>query len=162
MKSGKGWAFLAVVLLLAATAAASAQEASPKVRLLLVDETKTLENSMRVQVLASLAKKTGQFELSARFADVVSSFDHPLAGKRPDAAYDVVVVFPKGLDDGTVNQVWILTRPIDRDMRPEVKTALAILHGLGQKVFPGVPFADVTQDLIPGYFAALLIQEGWL
>ncbi len=162
MKPGKRWVFLAVVLLLAASVAAAAEEVPQTVRLLLVDETKTLENSMRVQVLASLAKKTGQFALSARIADVASSFDHPLAGQRPDTAYDIVMVFPKGLDDDTVNQVWIVTRPIDRNMRSQVKTALTILHGLGQKVFPGISFADVTQDLIPGYFAALLIQEGWL
>jgi len=156
------WVFLAVVLFLTASVAATAEDVPPRVRLLLVDETKTLENSMRVQVLASVAKKTGQFELSATIVDVVSSFDHPLTGQRPHTAYDVIVVLPKGLDDDTLNQVWILTRPIDRDMRPEVKTAIAILHGLGQKVFPGISFTDVTQDLIPGYFAALLIREGWL
>jgi len=149
---------LAVVLVLSGVAV----HAAGRVGVLLVDETKTLENSMRVQVLASLAKRTGAFDFSARVSDVATSFDHPLAGVKPTASYDVVLIVPRGLDDGRLAQIWILSRPIDRDMPATVRAGLRLLAALAEQVFPGVDAVNVDEDLIPAYLAALLAMEGWL
>lgn len=79
--------------------------------LLIVDETQTFSSSIRLQVLASLLNRTGLFELTAKFVRVENSFDDPLQGEEPDRRYDVILIIPKGIDDGTVRQLWVVTRP---------------------------------------------------
>ena len=131
-------------------------------KLLIVDETRTFSSSMRVEVLARALIRTELFDLSAKIIDVSSSFDDPLQGEEPDQQYDVILIVPRGIDDGTVKQIWIATRPfpeLDEGLRGAVGTIKEIADG----IFRGAAEAvDVTDDLIPGYFATLFIKEGWL
>ena len=138
------------------------QDQGERFALLIVDETKTFSSSIRVQVLASLLNKSGQFELSARFVDVPSSFADPLQGLEPDRRYDLILIIPRGIDDGTVRQLWVVSRPF-HEISEGLREAIALLKQLAGRVFTGAAEAvDVTDDLIPGYFATLFIREGWL
>lgn len=140
----------------------TAEEHGERFALLIVDETKTFSSSIRVQVLASLLNKSGQFELSARFVDVPSSFADPLQGLEPDRRYDLILIIPRGIDDGTVRQLWVVSRPF-HEISEGLREAIALLKQLAGRVFTGAAEAvDVTDDLIPGYFATLFIREGWL
>jgi len=131
-------------------------------RLLIVDETQTFGSTIRLQVLARLVNKTGWFELTAKFVRVESSFDDPLRGEEPDRRYDVILILPKGIDDGTVRQLWVVTRPWI-ELPESLRAAVEQLKALADGVFQGAATAvDVTDDLIPAYFAALFLKEGWL
>lgn len=138
------------------------QAEAEKFALLIVDETKTFSSSIRVQVLASLLKKTGQFELFAKFVEVSSSFDDPLQGLEPDRRYDLILIIPRGIDDNTVRQLWVVSRPFP-EISEGLRRAIGLLKQLAGRVFTGAAEAvDVTDDLIPGYFATIFIREGWL
>ena len=138
------------------------QDQGERFALLIVDETKTFSSSIRVQVLASLLNKSGKFALSARFVDVPSSFADPLRGLEPDRRYDLILIIPRGIDDGTVRQLWIASRPFP-EISEGLRGAIALLKQLAGRVFIGAAEAvDVTDDLIPGYFATIFIREGWL
>ena len=134
-----------------------------QVRLLIVDETQTFTASMRVGVAANILKKTGLFTIAADMVTVASSYADPLAAKTPPAQpYDVVIIFPRGLDDGSVHQIWVITRNLAA-LPPAVTTAVTMLETVINKVFTGVGAAtDVNADLFPGLFSALYVKEGWL
>ncbi|MFQ6034151.1 MAG: hypothetical protein ACE5KR_04745 [Candidatus Bipolaricaulia bacterium] len=146
----------------AVIAALGQEEGAQKFNLLIVDETRTFGSSIRVEVLARVLLKTGLFELSAKIVEVPSSFADPLQGLEPDKRYDLILVVPQGIDDGTVKQIWVATRPfpeLDEELRGAVGTVKEIANG----IFRGAATAvGVTDDLIPGYFAAIFIREGWL
>ncbi len=138
------------------------QEQPPRFDLLIVDETRTFNSSIRVEVLARAVKGTGLFELSARIVQVDSSFAHPLQGLEPDRRYDVILVVPRGIDEQTVRQLWIATRPLT-EVSPGLRQAVGLLQEIANKVFQGAAEAvDVAEDLIPGFFATIFIREGWL
>jgi hypothetical protein len=131
-------------------------------RLLIVDETQTFGSSIRLQVLASLLNRTGLFELTAKFVQVESSFDDPLQGEEPDRRYDAILIIPKGVDDGTVRQLWVVTRAWT-ELPEALRSAIGQLKAMANEVFQGTATAvDVTEDLIPAYFATLFTREGWL
>jgi len=161
--SKKVWIFIPMVMLLLGWGALSGLSQEPfKFKLLVVDETKTFASSIRVELLARAIKRTGLFELSAKIVDVGSSFANPLQGEKPDKRYEIIIIVPRGIDDGTVRQVWISTRPfteISEELRSAVTVIKEIANGISQGMAKAV---DVTEDLIPGYFATLFIKEGWL
>ena len=139
-----------------------AEGTSPPFQLLIVDETQTFGSTIRLQVLASLLNKTKGFELTAKFVRVESSFDDPLQGEEPEQRYDIVLIIPKGVDDGTMRQLWLATRPWV-ELPEELRSAAEQLKVIANEVFQGAATAvDVTEDLIPAYFAALFMREGWL
>jgi hypothetical protein len=141
---------------------ARAQEGGPPFKLLIVDETRTFANSMRVEVLARALKRTGLFALSARIVEVESSFADPLQGLEPDRRYDLILILPRGLDDRTVRQIWLVTRPFP-EIPQELRGAVAMVKPITNKIFTGIAEAvDVTEDAIPGIFATIFIREGWL
>ena len=131
-------------------------------RLLLVDETKTFASTMRVGVLAGILRKTGMVDLSVELVDVESSYGDPLAGLVPaEEPYDIILVIPKGIDDGSVAQIWLVTRFFEA-ASPEA-VGLAALSGIIDQIFQGIATAiDVSEDLWPGGYAALYLQQGWL
>jgi len=158
--------FLVSIMLLligGAVIAVLGQEEGPqKFNLLIVDETRTFGSSIRVEVFARAIKRTELFDLSAKIIDVSSSYDDPLQGEEPDKRYDVVLIVPTGIDDGTVKQIWIATRPFP-EISEELRGAVGTIKEMANGIFRGAAKAvDVTDDLIPGYFATLFIKEGWL
>ncbi len=139
-----------------------AEGTSPPFQLLIVDETQTFGSTIRLQVLASLLNKTKGFELTAKFVRVESSFDDPLQGEEPEQRYDIVLIIPKGVDDGTMRQLWLATRPWV-ELPEGLRSAVEQLKAIANEVFRGAAVAvDGTEDLIPAYFAALFMREGWL
>ena len=131
-------------------------------RLLLVDETKTFASTMRVGVLAGILRKTGMVDLSVELVDVESSYGDPLAGlATAEEAYDIILIIPKGIDDGSVKQIWLVTRFFE-EASPEY-TGLLALSGIIDQIFQGLATAiDVSEDLWPAGYAALYLQQGWL
>ncbi len=130
--------------------------------MLLIDETKTFASTMRVGALAGILRKAGMVDLSVELVEVTSSYENPLSGiALPDDPYDIILVIPKGIDDGSVAQIWLVT-PYFEERSPEYAHLLA-LSGLIDRVFDGIATAtDVSEDLFPGFFAALYFQQGWL
>jgi hypothetical protein len=131
-------------------------------RMLLVDETKTFASTMRVGALAGILRKTGMVDLSVELVDVESSYGNPLVGlATAEEPYDIILIIPRGIDDGSVEQIWLVTRFFEEGS-PEYVHLLA-LSGLIDQVFQGLATAiDVSEDLWPGGYAALYLQQGWL
>jgi len=157
---------LALLALLMSLSAFSQSEASVEpVRLLVVDQTKTFLSTMRIGGLVGALKGTGLFEVGVEFADAVSDWDDPLAGKSPAAdlePYDIVLVIPRGIDDGSADWVWIMIAPAA--MAPaQVAMGLEILEGMLALVFEGaVDSMNSADDLFVGFLHSLYIAEGWM
>ena len=131
-------------------------------RLLLVDETKTFASTMRVGALAGILRKTGMVDVTVRLVDIESSYGDPLAGlATAEEPYDIILIVPKGIDDGSVVQIWLVTRFFEEGSPEDV--SLAALSGIIDQIFQGLATAiDVSEDLWPAGYAALYLQQGWL
>lgn len=155
---------LGIVLLIGLSVSGSSkQEVTLKFSLLIVDETKTFTSSMRVGITANILKKLGLFAITADMVDVSSSYVDPLAGKTPPSQpYDIVVIFPRGIDNGSVDQIWVITRDLST-LSPHAVAAVTMLETVVNKMFTGVGTpTDVNADLFPGLLSALYVKEGWL
>lgn len=167
MTSKKVLVLVTVGLLLFVGIAAAGQQApkpqGEKVRLLLVDETKTFSSTMRVGILAGILKKNPLFAVDVKMVEVESSYVDPLAGSEPEAqTYDIILIVPRGIDNGSVHQIWIVTRGFS-ELSPPVTGAIEALEGIVGKMFAKVAVpTDVNDDLFPGFLSALYVNEGWL
>ena len=113
------------------------QEAPPLVRVLVVDETKTFNSTMRVAGLVGALRSVGLFDVGVALADVTSSYDDPLADRTPEEgedAYDLIVVLPRGLDDGSIGQIWVVSAGLST-LSPGVSTAVGVATGVIDQVF---------------------------
>jgi len=128
----------------------AASEGAP-LRLLLVDETKTFLSTMRVGALVGALKRTG-------------TFDDPLSEQDPPAdtaLFDVILILPRGLDDGSIVQIWLLSE-VREQAKPGVWPAVETLSFVVDQVFEGVGGAvDVTEDLWPGFLWLAYSIKGW-
>jgi hypothetical protein len=167
MTSKKVIVLVTVVVLLFVGIAGVAQQApgpqGEKVRLLIVDETKTFSSTMRVGVLAGILKKNELFEVDVKMVEVDSSYVDPLVASKPPAQpYDIILIVPRGIDNGSVDQIWIVTRGF-AELSPPATGAIDALEGIINKLFAEVAVpTDVNADLFPGFFSALYVEEGWL
>jgi len=156
----------ALVLLFAPTTQVLGQQetqsAAMKLRVLLVDETKTFLSTMRVGALAGVLKGTGMVDVDVKMVDVDSSYADPLgAFSVPELPYDLILIVPAGIDDATVAQIWLVTRYFDKTT-PQY-AILAGFSGIVDQVFQGAAVAvDVSEDLWPAGYASLYLAEGWL
>ncbi|MCR4404154.1 MAG: hypothetical protein NUW06_02485 [Candidatus Acetothermia bacterium] len=154
--------FLLALVALGGPRAGGREEQPEQFKLLVVDETRSFAASMAVELFARAVRRTGLFDLAARSVSVASSFDDPLRGQRPDRRYDIIVIVPRGVEDGTVNQVWIATRPFP-EISLELRQAVALIKGIVNSGAQGrLRAVDVTDDALPGIFATIFIREGWL
>jgi hypothetical protein len=158
--------FLTCALIVAALTASAASQAAPEaVRLLVVDETKTFASTLRVTGLVKALKGVGLYEIDVEVADVVSSYDDPLDGLNPDPAsesYDLMLIIPRGLDDGSVATIWIVSDGL-LQLAAHVRAGVELLSALVDQVFTGIGRAvDVYEDLFPGFFWALYVNQGWM
>ncbi len=157
---------LLLLSLLTIAVSTSAQSGIASARLLLVDETKTFASTMRV---AALAKTIREFEfvpleLTIRLADVASSYDNPLAIEplAPEAPFHAIVIIPRGIDDGSVDQIWILTTVASSPPSPEWE-GVELLSLLIDAIFDGLASAvDPMEDLWPAILSAGYAAQGWL
>jgi hypothetical protein len=141
----------------------SAQAQSNKVDLLLVDETQTLQASLMVQIYARALQETGLFNFEAKVVRVESSYDDPLGVNSTDKKYELILIVPQGIEDGSVPQVWLITRPIGSQMRPEL---LAAIEFIRQRVAQGssglLKALTVMDDGALGIFSSVFERHGWL
>jgi len=144
---------------------ASAQLAPEAVRVLVVDETKTFASTMRVAGLVGALRSVGLFDVGVALADVTSSYDDPLAGRTPEGGenpHDLIVILPRGLDDGSMRQIWIVSAGMS-SLPPIVTTSLELLTGIVDQVFAGAGEAiDVSEDLWPCLLWAVYSLKGWI
>ena len=154
-----------VALMTAVPLGVLAQEAPPLVRVLVVDETKTFNSTMRVAGLVGALRAVGLFDVGVTLADVASSYDDPLADRMPEEgedSYDLIFVLPLGLDDGSIGQIWIVSAGLS-SLSPAVRTALDIAAGIVDQVFAGIGEAiDVSEDLWPCLLWAVYETKGWI
>jgi hypothetical protein len=141
------------------------QNAPPLVRVLVVDETKTFASTMRVAGLVGALRSIGQFDVGVVLADVVGSYDDPLADRTPEEGeqpYDLIVILPRGLDDGSMSRIWVVSAGLS-SLPPIVTASLDVLTGVLDQVFTGIGEAiDVSEDLWPCLLWATYSLKGWI
>lgn len=134
-----------------------------KVDLLLVDETQTLQASLLVQIYAKVLQETGLFNFEAKIVNVQSSYDDPLGTNPTDKKYELVLIVPRGIEDGSVPQIWMITRPIHSGARPEIAEALQTIKKMVDQGSGGQFKAlGVMEDAALGIFATTFDRNGWL
>ena len=139
------------------------QAAPQKVELLLVDETRTLQASILVQILAQTLNATGLFNLQAKIVNVQSSFDDPLGPNPTDKQYELILIIPRGLEDGSLQELWLVTQPITFGTRPELLTAIQTIKTLiAQGTAGRLKAIGVMDDMLPAWFGAIFTWHGWL
>jgi len=135
----------------------------PPVRALLVDETRTLQASLLVNLLAATLRETGLFELEAVFPDVESSFDDPLGVNPTTARYELILIVPREEELERLRQLWLVTCPLTHRTRPALLRAVRAIQGLVEEGSRGrLRAVSVADDAIPGVFAAIFERHGWL
>lgn len=160
-----GLTFVLAALALGVVANAQPETACEAVRLLVVDETKTLLSTMRVGGIVGILKASGQFVVDVRFADVESSWDDPLAGETRGSdlePYDLLLVIPRGIDDGSADWIWVLS---DGPMLlpPHVSGGIDLIAQIVSQVFEGnVRPTGVYDDLLLGFLYEFYVMEGWM
>lgn len=160
------YVLLAVLVLIFSLAVmASAEQKVGRARLLIVDETQSLEISMRVQGLVRSLKQRPEVQVVTKIAEVEYVTENPLKGES-DLSADAVIIVPSAIETGEINQVWIVTRPyssIPLVLRANVKKMMSELKTGISKAFGGkVKVVGVNDDLIPAYFSTLFLREGVL
>ena len=161
----KGSAFASTLAFVIAivVAVSSLAVAQAGVRVLVVDETKTLASTMRVAGLVGMLKGMGPFEVAYRLADVESSWDDPLAGAEPDGVpYDLIIVVPRGIDDGSADWIWIVSNGL-LSLPPVVRSGIDLIDGVIGRVFGGgARPVGLYDDFLLSFLSALYVNEGWL
>lgn len=152
-----------VSLLLVAVALGAASVAAAPYRVLLVDGTKTLEATLRVGGLAGAMRQSGLADVSVVFTDAVSAYDDPLADvPLPAEPYDLVLIIPRGVGDGTTDIVWLLVGQ-SLAAQADSTTSLSLLQsGIGLAFGGAVRALTALDDLWAFLMSALYVSEGWL
>jgi hypothetical protein len=153
-----GTATVALVLLVALAGGILGDEApsTEQVRLLIIDETHSLQSSLQVAQFARALKETGLFEI-----DAMTTI--PVDGSLSGQAYDLAVIVPEKL-----SQVWIVTADLPGRLSIPVQAAFQVVKGIASRVYEGDrsldarAVADVIEDLFPAIYGGLLAQNGWL
>jgi hypothetical protein len=158
-----GFALLLVGLIVTVSLAGTADPSTaPALRILVVDGTKTLASSMRVIALAEGIQKSGA-DVKMILAEGLGPFDAPLRNQSPPATpYNVILIFPRGLDEGTASRIWILSAGDPRE-RPAVAQVVATLRQGIDRAFSGIAAGvGPLDDLWAAFTASLYVREGWL
>lgn len=136
---------------------------SSKVDLLLVDETQTLQASLMVQIYARALQESGLFNFEAKIVQVKSSYDDPLGVNSTDKKYELIVIVPRGIEDGSVLSIWLITKPIGPQTRPELLQALQLIRERIAQGSGGLLKAlTVMDDGALGIFSTVFEHHGWL
>jgi len=134
-------------------------------KLLIIDETESMEISMRVQGFVGAIKSRSDVEVLTRMVKTDDPTANPLGGSE-DLKVDAVIIVPSTIETGKVKQVWIATRPysaIPLEMRAEMMGMMEQLKQGIEKAFSGkVNAVGVNEDVIPAYFSTLFLREGVL
>jgi len=152
----------AVLTVVLAGGLIAAAQAAPY-RVLVVDGTKTLASTMRVVGLAGAIRQSGLADVAVILADDLGPFDDPLCDRPPpEAPYDLILIMPRGIDDGTATRIWILVAGNPHNT-PLVDQAVALLRGGIDAAFAGIASAvGPLDDLWAALSASLYVVQGWL
>lgn len=154
---------ITLVILIALGWSLNAIGAQSKVDLLLVDETQTLQASLMVQIYARALQESGLFNFDAKIARVESSYDDPLGVNSTEKKYELIVIVPRGIEDGSVPQIWLITQPMGPQTRPELLAALELIRRRVEQGSAGLFRAlTVLDDGALGIFASVFERHGWL
>lgn len=154
---------IALLSLVAVGACIASAQAQSKVDLLLVDETQTLQASLMVQIYARALQESGLFNFEAKIVRVESSYDDPLGVNTTEKRYELIVIVPRGVEDGSVPQIWLITKPIGPQTRPELLNALELIRQRVAQDSRGLLKAlTVMDDAALGIFATVFERHGWL
>ncbi len=153
-----GTATVVLVLLVALAGGILGDEApgTEQVRLLIIDETHSIQSSLQVAQFARALKETGLFEI-----DAMTTI--PVDGNLSGQAYDLAIIVSEKL-----SQVWIVTADLPERLSIPVQAAFQGLKDIASRVYEGDQpldaraVADVTEDLFPAIYGGLLAQNGWL
>lgn len=153
------WMVVAVCLVVTVSVVASAAP----FRVLLVDATKTLEATLRVGGLAGAIRQSGLAEVSVLFSDVESPYGDPLAGRdAPTQPYDLILIVPRGVGDGSASMVWVLVGSAVA-ANPEAAASFSLLGSGIERAFAGAVRAlSPLDDLWALFTSAFYVAEGWL
>lgn len=155
--------FLVCLVAAASLATSSFAAAAAAYRVLIVDGTQTLASTMRVVGLAGGIKQSGVAEVAILAVAGLGPFDVPLGGwARPETPYDLILLVPRGVDDGTASRVWILAAG-DPGGSALAAQALGLLAAGIDRAFAGIASAaGPLDDLWSAFAASYCVQEGWL
>ena len=162
------WIALAIVAVLGLGIAGFAQSAATNdpsaaiARVLLIDETRTFAATMRVGALAGALRQAG-VDLEVRLETVPTSYIDPLAeADAPDEPFDLVLLIPMGIEDGSAREVWMLYSRATA-MSADSHATLEPLRALLAAVFDGVASpVGVADDLWVAGLASLYEARKWL
>ncbi|MFN4218703.1 MAG: hypothetical protein ACK4HB_05430 [Candidatus Bipolaricaulia bacterium] len=154
---------IVLISIVAVGALVSSAQAQSKVDLLLVDETQTLQASLMVQIYARALQESGLFNFDAKIVQVESSYDDPLGVNSTDKRYELIAIVPRGIEDGSVLSIWLITKPIGPQTRPELLAAIELIR---QRVAQGsaglFKALTVMDDGALGIFSSVFERHGWL
>ncbi len=154
---------IVLISLIALGACLSRAQAQSRVDLLLVDETQTLQASLMVQVYARALQESGLFNFDAKIVRVESSYDDPLGVNSTDKKYELILIVPRGIEDGSVPQIWLITKPIGPQTRPQLFAALELIRQRVEQSSAGLFRAlTVMDDGALGIFSSVFERHGWL
>jgi len=121
-----------------------------QVRFLIVDQTQTIEESMRLEALARTLLASGNSQLAA--------VTEPPGGPHPKGPFQFVVIVPE-----RGSWVWVCTPTLPNKLPPALQTALQGLEQLVEQVFQGERRArDPGEDLYPALWSAYFLKVGIL
>jgi hypothetical protein len=132
-------------------------------RVLLIDGTKTLEATLRVGGLALGIRQSGLADVTVLFTDEESPFADPLLGRpAPGAPFDLIIIVPRGIGDGSCDFVWLLIG-WDTLTAPAASAAAEALNsGIKLAFGNAVRGLGLFDDLWATLTAAFFVGEGWL
>lgn len=154
---------LLAVVLASISLPALARADAPIVRLLLVDETKTMASTMRIVALVKGLRGVGGIEVDVRLSDVASAYEDPLDGIVLEGEpYDLILIVPRGVDDGSVDFIWLVSAWLD-GLAPHVRAGAELVAHFVDQIFGGTaPALDVYDDLFAGCLWVLYEKRGWM
>jgi len=134
-------------------------------KVLIVDETEGLVESLAVNAIAGLLKQQTQLfaTVDAVIAPVGSPFDLPFLENPTGKRYDLVIVAPKGVLE--LKEIWLATASYPQ-RRAELMAGIDFLQGLAQQF--GVQFKlelalqDMSENLFVGILSGYFVRLGVL
>jgi len=141
---------------LAAASGGLLQPPNAPVRLLIVDETHSIQSSLQIAQFARAINASGLFEL-----DAIAQM--PSGDNVATASYHFILVLPERID-----QVWIVTTDFPSKLRADTRRAYEVLERLAQSIYENQQALDrrlvagVGDGIFPAIIPGVLAVNGWL
>lgn len=126
--------------------------AAPSVKVLIIDQTQNLMESMQVGILARILRTSGELEV-----EITGTTEIP-DGPLPEGPFQLAIIVP-----AQAKWVWVCTPAFPEDLSPEVQMVLGILDKAVEQVFRGERHAlDPADDLYVLGWSAYFLKLGVL